>query len=89
MLTKIKDLEEGLGRCVTPKQKMIFLCIDEYWKKMGYGPSVDDIMMLTGDRGRGNVNRVMRKLCDLGVCKRLPGSARSIRPVYINFRRIE
>lgn len=89
MLTKIKDLDEGLGRCMTPKQKVVFLCIDEFWKKMGYGPSVDDIMRLTGDRGRGNVNRVMRKLCDLGICKRVERSARSIRPVYVNFRRLE
>ena len=88
-MERVRDVESGLGRLMTPKQKIVFLCIDEYWKRFGYGPSVDDIMRLTGDRGRGNVNRVMRKLCDLGVCKRLPGSARSIRPVYINFRRLE
>ena len=82
-------MDDALGRLMTPKQKMVFLCIDEFWKKMGYGPSVDDIMRLTGDRGRGNVNRVMKKLVVLGVCKHLPGSARSIRPVYVNFRRIE
>lgn len=88
-MERVRDLESGMVRLMTPKQKVVFLCIDEWWKKFGYGPSVDDIMRLTGDRGRGNVNRVMRKLCDLGVCKRVPNSARSIRPVYINFRRIE
>ena len=88
-MERVRDVESGLERLMTPKQKVVFLCIDEWWKKFGYGPSVDDIMRLTGARGRGNVNRVMRKLCDLGVCKRLPNSARSIRPVYINFRRIE
>ena len=88
-MERVRDVEGGMERLMTPKQKMIFLCVDEYWKRFGYGPSIDDIMRLTGDRGRGNVNRVMRKLCDLGVCKRLPNSARSIRPVYINFRRIE
>jgi SOS-response transcriptional repressor LexA len=88
-MERVRDLESGMERLMTPKQKVVFLCIDEWWKRFGYGPSVDDIMRLTGDRGRGNVNRVMRKLCDLGVCKRLPNSARSIRPVYINFRRIE
>lgn len=88
-MKKTTTVEEGLERCMTPKQKQIFLVIDEWWKRFGYGPSVDDIMALTGDRGRGNVNRVMGKLCDLGVCKRLKGSARSIRPVYVNFRRIE
>lgn len=89
MLTRVRNLDDALGRLMTPKQKIVFLCIDEFWKKMGYRPSVDDIMRLTGDRGRGNVNRVMRKLVDLGVCKHLPGSARSIRPVYVNFRRLE
>ena len=28
-------------------------------------------------------------LCKLGICKKLPGKDRSIRPVYINFRNIE
>lgn len=88
-MERVRDVESGMGRLMTPKQKVVFLCIDEFWKRFGYGPSVDDIMRLTGDRGRGNVNRVMRKLCDLGVCKRVPNSARSIRPVYVNFRRIE
>lgn len=88
-MERVRDVEGALGRLMTPKQKMIFLCIDEFWKKFGYGPSIDDIMMLTGDRGRGNVNRVMKKLVALGVCKGLPNTARSIRPVYVNFRRLE
>lgn len=88
-MERVRDVAGGLERLMTPKQKMIFLCVDEYWKKFGYGPSIDDIMMLTGDRGRGNVNRVLKKLCVLGVCKRVPNTARSIRPVYINFRKIE
>lgn len=88
-IKKVRGIEDGMDRCMTPKQKVVFLCIDEYWKKMGYGPSIDDIMRMTGDRGRGNVNRVMSRLCDLGICKRLPRRPRSIRPVYINFRSIE
>jgi SOS-response transcriptional repressor LexA len=88
-MERVRDVASGLERLMTPKQKMIFLCVDEFWKKFGYGPSIDDIMMLTGDRGRGNVNRVLKKLCVLGVCKRIPNTARSVRPVYINFRKIE
>ena len=87
-MNKIKCLDDGLEVLMTPKQKEIFLVIDEWWKKFGYGPSVDDVMMITGDKGRGNVHRVMGRLCDLGVCKRLKGSARSIRPVYVNFRKL-
>ena len=85
----VTDFEDGMGRCMTEKQKMIFLVIDEWWKKFGFGPSVDDVMRLTGDRGRGNVVRTMKALCDLGICKRVPRRARSIRPVYIKFRNIQ
>lgn len=88
-MERVRDLDGAMERLMTPKQKMIFLCVDEYWKRFGYGPSIDDVMRLTGDRGRGNVNRVMKKLCVLGVCKMVPYTARSIRPVYINFRKIE
>jgi len=88
-MERVRDVGSGMERLMTPKQKMIFLCVDEFWKRFGYGPSIDDIMRLTGDRGRGNVNRVLKKLCVLGVCKRVPNTARSVRPVYINFRKIE
>ncbi|CAB5224192.1 hypothetical protein UFOVP393_39 [uncultured Caudovirales phage] len=88
-MERVRDIETALVRLMTPKQKIIFLCIDEFWKKFGYGPSIDDVMRITGDRGRGNVNRVMKKLCVLGVCKMVPNTARSIRPVYVNFRRLE
>ena len=86
---KPKSREDALEIPMTPKQKEVFLVIDEWWKRFGFGPSVDDIMGQTGDKGRGNVARVCKALCDLGICKRVPHRARSIRPVYINFRRIE
>ena len=35
---------------VTPAQKEIFLVIDSFWKKHGFGPSIDDIMYLTGEK---------------------------------------
>lgn len=74
---------------MTPRQKEIFLVIDEWWIKFGFGPSIDDIMYMTGDRGRGNVHRIVKCLCDLGVCKRVPDRARSVRPTYIKFRNLE
>jgi SOS-response transcriptional repressor LexA len=74
---------------MTPAQKEIFLVIDEWWKKFGFGPTIDDVMRITGDRGRGNVNRKMKALVDLGVCKGLPNRARSIRPAYLKVREIE
>ena len=73
---------------MTEKQRTVFLVIDEYWKNFGYGPSIDDIMYQTGDKGRGNVHRIVKKLCDLGICKRMSRSARSVRPSYLSMRNI-
>jgi SOS-response transcriptional repressor LexA len=73
---------------MTEKQRTIYLVIDEWWKRFGYGPSIDDVMRMTGDRGRGNVHRTMKKLVDMGACKKLAKSARSIRPSYVSFRKI-
>jgi SOS-response transcriptional repressor LexA len=73
---------------MTEKQRTIYLVIDEWWKRFGYGPSIDDVMRMTGDRGRGNVHRTMKKLVEMGACKKLAKSARSIRPSYVSFRKI-
>ena len=74
---------------MTPAQKEIFLVIDEFWKRFGYGPTIDDIMRLTGEAGRGNVSRKMKALIEIGVCKGVKGKARSIRPSYLRVRDIE
>jgi len=73
---------------MTPAQKEIFLIIEEWWKEFGFGPSVDDIMEKTGEKGRGNVSRKMRALINLGVCKGVKGRARSIRPAYMSLRNL-
>jgi SOS-response transcriptional repressor LexA len=86
---RAKCLEEALEVDMTPKQREVFLVVDEWWRKFGFGPSIDDIMNQTGDKGRGNVARVCKALCDLGICKRLPNRARSIRPSYLRIRDIE
>jgi SOS-response transcriptional repressor LexA len=74
---------------MTPAQKEIYLVIDEWWKRFGFGPSVDDVMRMTGEKGRGNVARKMKALIKLGVCKGVPRRARSIRPTHIRVREIE
>jgi SOS-response transcriptional repressor LexA len=74
---------------MTPAQKEIYVVIDEYWKMYGYGPSIDDIMYLTGEKGRGNVRRKMMALIRLGHCKHIPHVARSIRPSHLRVRNIE
>ena len=74
---------------MTEKQAYIYMIIDRYWKANGFAPSIDDIMRITGDRGRGNVHRTMKKLVELGYCKMLPNHARSIRPSYIRVHKLE
>jgi len=74
---------------LTPKQKTIYLIIDEFWQKNGFGPSIDDIMEMSGDIGRGNVASQMWKLVEFGICKGVKNRARSIRPSYLKVRNIE
>jgi SOS-response transcriptional repressor LexA len=74
---------------MTPAQKEIYLVVDEWWKRFGFGPSIDDIMRITGEKSRGNVNRKMWALVRLGICKGLRYRARSIRPSYLKVRNIE
>ncbi len=74
---------------MTPAQKEIFLVIDEFWKKYGFAPSIEDVMYITGEKGRGNVSRKMWRLVELGICKGIKGKTRSIRPTYIKVRYIE
>ena len=71
---------------MTPRQKDIFNVIDAFWREYGYGPSIDEIMYITGDKGRGNVHRIIVRLCELGHCKRLPDKARTVRPLGIKVR---
>lgn len=74
---------------MTPAQKEIFLIVDEFWKTYGFGPTIDDIMRLTGEKGRGNVARKMQILIEIGVCKGVKGRARSIRPAELRVRNLE
>ena len=76
-------------REMSPAQKETFLIIDEYWQNFGFGPTIDDIMKMTGEKGRGNVARKMRTLIEIGVCKGISNRARSIRPAYIKLRNLK
>lgn len=73
---------------MTPAQKTLLLAIDEWWKKFGFGPTVDDLMLVTGEKGRGNVARKMKILVELGLCVQTPNRARSIRPAKLRVRDI-
>mgnify|MGYP003636676762 CR=1 FL=1 len=73
---------------MTERQNEVYLVIEEWWKKFGYGPSVDDIMDQINCKSRASVHRMMKRLCELGACKRIPNRARTIRPVHIKFRNL-
>lgn len=74
---------------MSPALKQTYMVIDEWWKKYGYAPTIDEIMFITGERGRGNVARKMNMLIRLGVCKGIQGRSRTIRPSYIRVHTIE
>ena len=78
-----------MGVKMTPAQKEVFLVVDEWWKMYGFGPSIRDICKLRGKGGMGNTSEIIERLVKLGVVKRLKGSGRSVRPVYIQFRNLE
>ena len=84
-MTKEECLEMGM----TPAQKEVFIVVDEWWKKFGYGPSIRDICTVRKKTGMGNTKEIIDRLVRLGVLKRLKGAGRSVRPVYLNFRNIE
>jgi SOS-response transcriptional repressor LexA len=86
---KVMSFEECVEKEMTPAQKEVFLCIDEWWKKYGFGPSIRDICNVRGKAGMGNTSEIISRLVKIGVLKKVKGAGRSVRPVYINFRTLE
>ena len=80
-----KNLESGM----TPVLKETYIVIDEWWRKYGYAPSISEIMFVTGEKGRGNVSRKINMLIRLGICKGIPGKARTVRPAYLRVHKVE
>jgi SOS-response transcriptional repressor LexA len=73
---------------MSPAQREVFLVIDEWWKKYGYSPSIREIAYVRGKMGLGNTKKIVDRLVELGVVKKMDGKGRTVRPVYINFRSI-
>ena len=73
---------------MTPKQGTVYAVIEQWWKRYGYAPSIDEIMLLTGDKSRSNVSRIMNDLVRLGLCKKHPNKRRTIRPSYLRVREL-
>lgn len=74
---------------MTDAQREIFVVIDEWWKAKGYGPSIDNIMSITGDKGRGNVARKIKALVDEGALVKVGRRARSVRPKGMRVYKVE
>ena len=74
---------------MTPAQKEMYMLLDEWWRRYGFGPTIDDVMYVTGRKSRGGVYRTMKALVKLGVCVHTPNSHRSIRPKTIRLRDLE
>ena len=91
MTARRRDMsfEECVEKDMTPAQREVFLCIDEWWKKYGFGPSIRDICNVRGKAGMGNTSEIISRLIKIGVLKKVKGAGRSVRPVYINFRTLE
>jgi SOS-response transcriptional repressor LexA len=74
---------------MTPRQKEVFIVIDEWWTKFGYSPSIDDVMYVLGVKGRGNIHRIINDLVKLGALKKVAGKRRTVRPLRINFKNLQ
>jgi len=88
------SIEQSGGRTpkqvnMTPAQKEMYMLLDEWWRRYGFGPTIDDVMYVTGRKSRGGVYRTMKALVKLGVCVHTPKSHRSIRPKSIKLRNLE
>lgn len=91
MRQKKSDLTES--QCkemeMSPAQREVFLVIDEWWKKYGYSPTLREIAYVRGKMGIGNTKKIVDRLVELGAIKKMDGTGRTIRPVYIKFRNLE
>lgn len=91
MTEKRSDLSEVacMEMEMSPAQREVFLIVDEWWKKYGFSPSLRDISNQRGKMGLGNTMRLVDKLVQLGVLKKIDNCGRTVRPVYIKFRNLE
>jgi SOS-response transcriptional repressor LexA len=84
-----KSYEQCMEVRMSPVQKEVFLIVDEWWKKYGFSPSLRDIANQRGKMSMSNTSKIICRLVDIGVIKKLDRRGRTIRPVYIKFRNLE
>jgi len=81
--------EECLEAPMSPAQQEVFLVIDEWWRKYGYSPTLRDIAYMRGKMGIGNTKKIVERLVQLGVIKKIDGVGRTIRPAWVNYRNLK
>ena len=74
---------------MSPAQKEVFLAIDEWWKRYGFSPTLRDIAYVRGKMGIGSTKRIVDRLVQLGVVKKMDGVGRTIRPAWVNYRNLK
>ena len=84
-----KSYEQCMEVRMSPVQREVFLIVDEWWKKYGFSPSLRDIANQRGKMSMSNTSKIISRLVDIGVIKKVDRRGRTIRPVYINFRNLE
>jgi len=91
MIASKKDLnyKQCLELKMTENQAKVFIFIDEYWKMKGHGPTIRQVMEYRNSKSLGSTHEIIQRLIKLGVLKKVKGMERSIRPVYINFRKLD
>jgi hypothetical protein len=81
--------DECLEAPMSPAQQEVFLVIDEWWRKYGYSPTLRDIAYMRGKMGIGNTKKIVERLVQLGVIKKIDGVGRTIRPAWVNYRNLK
>lgn len=81
--------EECMESNMSPAQRDVFIVIDEWWKKHGFSPTLRDIAYVRGKMGIGSTKKIVDRLVQLGVIKKIDGVGRTIRPAYINFKHLK
>ena len=84
-----KTFEECMEVDMTPVQKEVFLIIDEWWKRYGFSPTLRDIAYVRGKMGIGSTKRIVDRLVELGVIKKIDGVGRTIRPAWVNYKNLK
>jgi hypothetical protein len=74
---------------MSPAQKEVFMVIDAWWERYGFSPTLRDIAYVRGKMGIGSTKRIVDRLVELGVIKKMDGVGRTIRPAWVNYKNLK